>query len=448
LSEHCQPSATATLIDLLSAVASIPPAATSCFNHPAFVALREYCQQRFPGAGSKDGLNFALSAALDRLGVFARSKPARFGTSTVVEAARRLEAAFAATHVQRTHLCPLDVADDFAEVSFGPNAVRDLTYDQLQEILAPAGSVAETCDPRFAQFRWLVVRETVPLAFEPGRRALPFLFDMTKDFAQIEPHKRRFPAVVERALFATLLAPWEDLVTHTDLDWRPFQTPWVYTVDEDLFVRPPPFPSADTLSWEPDYYTDYDGETVEVERPVAYRWQDAVEGVSAWLNDDRWRQIEAALASELFSTPIVHFFVSAFLATEIDEFMGHLTALEAGLGLRADRAREKTLGSRVQALLADAGAAVTYGKLFNLRSEYVHGRTMSEISGADRTDARRLARRVVNALVENAQSLTADRESHLVGLAPSKPPRPEREKALRKANVTEHADGASARTPK
>ncbi len=52
-----------------------------------------------------------------------------------------------------------------------------------------------------------------------------------------------------------------------------------------------------------------------------------------------------ALASDLFSTPVVHFLVAAFLAEGIDEFIAHLTALEAALGLRADKARELTMGS-------------------------------------------------------------------------------------------------------
>lgn len=135
-------------------------------------------------------------------------------------------------------------------------------------------------------------------------------------------------------------------MTHADINWRAFQTPWVYTIDEDLFVRPGHLPSADSLSWARDSYQDRDGEMVEFERPLTYAWADAITGLEPWLNDARWRAIEAALASDLFSTPVVHFLVSAFSAKGIDEFIGHLTALEAALGLRTDRAREKTLVAR------------------------------------------------------------------------------------------------------
>ena len=50
------------------------------------------------------------------------------------------------------------------------------------------------------------------------------------------------------------------------------------------------------------------------------------------VTDDRWDLVVAALRSPLFETPIAHFLLSAFLGEGIDEFMSHLTALEASLG--------------------------------------------------------------------------------------------------------------------
>jgi hypothetical protein len=38
----------------------------------------------------------------------------------------------------------------------------------------------------------------------------------------------------------------------------------------------------------------------------------------------------------LFETPIAHFLVRAFLAEGVDEFLAHITTIEAALGLRAD----------------------------------------------------------------------------------------------------------------
>lgn len=416
--------APAELAALLEAVSRIPPSYSSSFKHPAFIALREWAEQTFPGAGSKDGLNFALSVALDRLGVSRRRQGGPAAASAITGAATRLAAGFRATKAFRTHLCPLDVADDISTLSFGPNAVRSLSIEELRTYFVPVGPQAAELDPRFSQFPWLIVREEVGFEHEPGRRAFPLLFqDLNRDFAEIEPHPRKFPVAVERALFALLLAPWEDLVDHGDLNWRAFQVPWVYTIDEDIFVRPPPLPSADSLSWASDAYTDGDGETIEFERPLTHSWQDPIQGLEGWVNDMRWREVEVAMASDLFSTPVVHFVVSAFLVSGVDEFMAHLTALEAALGLRADRAREKTVGARVQALLGEPLAAAAYGRVFNLRSEYVHGRTMTRISGPNRNEARRLAQRVANALVTQAQALGLDRDGLLQALAPSRPPK-------------------------
>lgn len=424
--------ATPELIALLEAVARIPAAHASSFDTPPFVALREWAQRTYPGAGTKDGLNFALSAALDRLGL-ARGRPnGAVAFRTIADAAARLSAGFLARSAWRTHLCPLDVADEVPALTFGPNSVRSLSLDDLRTHFAPLGPQAAGLDSRFAQFSWLIVREKVAFEHEPGRRALPFLFhDLNRDFGEIEPHARKFPVAVEQALFALLLVPWEDLVGHADLNWRPFQTPWVYTVDDDIFVRPPSLPSADSLSWAPDAYTDHDGETIEYERPLTHWGQDTIEGLETWVNDGRWREVETALASDLFSTPVAHFLVAAFLGEGIDEFIAHLTSLEAALGLRVDRAREQTMGARVQALLGDADGAAAYGRIFNLRSEYVHGRPMTGISGANRNDARRLARRVADSLVSRAQAPIADRVGFLQALAPSRPPKsqPKREEA-------------------
>src|SRR3546814_4792511 len=54
-----------------------------------------------------------------------------------------------------------------------------------------------------------------------------------------------------------------------EVDWRGFRLPWIYTVDDDLFIRPAPPPSADSLSLEPWIVEDNWGEEIELERPTA-----------------------------------------------------------------------------------------------------------------------------------------------------------------------------------
>lgn len=272
---------------------------------------------------------------------------------------------------------------------------------------------------RFSQFAWLVVKEDVQLDGHPEARALPVLFSgVNHDFGRIEPHKQRIPAAVEAALFALLTVPWEDFVIYRKVEWRSFRIPWVYTIDDDVFSRTLPPPSPDTLSWEPAFYVDKKGEEIEDERPTKLPLTDGVENNLRWLNDDAFAEIIQARQSSLFSTPIVHFFVRAFLSEGIDEFLAHITAIEASLSLSIDHdttKRKKLSGSkkqgatfrvsrRVSALLGSKAYGDDYEKLFKLRSEFLHGRPMGDISSDMRIDARSLARKVVCALVGAAKT--------------------------------------------
>ena len=247
----------------------------------------------------------------------------------------------------------------------------------------------------------------------PEARALPILFtDMRQDLGRIEPHKGRFPPIFEDALFFLLLAPWEDWSRMPEIDWRGFPVPWIYTVDEDLFVRPPSIPAPDSLSWEPQALTDAWGEVIEVERPLVLPLEDGCASELRDWDDRGWDSVIAAQRSPLFDTPVAHFFVRAFLSDGIDEVLGHLTTIEAALGVQADydrRLRSKAdkgpgatrrVAARVAALLGGHDFGNRYEQLFQVRSAFLHGRAMGAISTAERVEARRLARQVVTGLVE------------------------------------------------
>jgi hypothetical protein len=277
----------------------------------------------------------------------------------------------------------------------------------------------------FSWCRWLVVEEELPLDPRPEARASPWRFNMMlgRDFGQIEPYKSRFPPAVENALFALLLPPWEKWTSELSIDWRGFDAPWVYSVVEDIFVQPLRPPSVDTLTWEPAFYLDGYGATVESERPVELRLDEPAAALGlALLDDDRWSAVERALGSPLFETPVAHFFVRAFLSEGVDEFIAHLTTIEAALGLRADydkRGATSRLRARIAALLNDRSAADLHKSLFDIRSDYLHGRGSKKvISSKEKTEARRLARRVVEALVARANeaNMPASREEFLSGL--------------------------------
>lgn len=190
-------------------------------------------------------------------------------------------------------------------------------------------------------------------------------------------------------------------------------------------------PSDDALTLVPQTYTNAYGEPVDVEEPGRFMTADDKIGLRDIVTDATWTDVAIALNSPLFAGPVRHFLVRAFHAEGIDEFIAHLTVLEAALGLESDYRKKpkgdprnkrrvtEIMAERVAALLTDDSAAAEYEALFDLRSAYVHGRPMSPISSVDRFRARRLARRVVVALIGRAlqsRETPLDREQYLIGL--------------------------------
>lgn len=249
-------------------------------------------------------------------------------------------------------------------------------------------------------------------------RALPF-FVMDVHFGEIQPHIGRFPKSVEDALFFLLLAPWENWSLLEEVDWRGFRIPWVYTLDDDLFVAPSRPPSPDSLSFEPWIVQNSCGEELELERPIALPLDnDAINGLYV-ANEGAWAKWQVARASRLFETPTVHFLVRAFLTDGIDEFIAHLVVVDAALGLESDHRKyslpkndpsrklsaTKCIARRLHGALGCSKAAQDYEELFNLRSAYIHGRAaMESISTRQRVLARSLTRRVACAMVTLASA--------------------------------------------
>jgi hypothetical protein len=414
--------------ELREAVAALwrirSPGPRNLFYAPEFVRLREACGSLYPEActGSGLGLDFALSDALDALGLPCRPPPADPHLALPPEiAAGRLHAAFKQSEVSRVYLCPLDQTDRLPDLKFGPNRIARLTPAELKKLVdwprlrrVNAGWTFDT--QLLSNFTWLVVEQTVPVRRPPGQRAIPILFEpIGRDWEAIEPHRGRFAPAVEDALFAMLLAPWEEWVP-TGL-WRAFEVPWDYTIDEDIFVRPKAPPSADALSW--DYMLEDNGEEVFVDPGrVTLKVGGAI--VAEWLNDRRWADLATVQKkSALFQTPVKHFFVKAFLEEPADEFLAHVTTIEAALLLPEEkRGLTKLIARRVSALLAPEQGKV-YEHLYNVRCALVHGRKMDPIPGDSRLLARQLARKVVNALVVVAldPACPQSREEYLKGLA-------------------------------
>lgn len=399
------------------------------FSAPEFAELRNFCHAHYPSARSKSKelLSFPLINALGALGLPCSLPPENHRLALAPNlAAARLHTAFERTDAARIYLCPLDKANGLPEVSFGPNRIARLTSAELEELvdvprLRRTNAQWALDAERFSKFTWLVIRKTFVLDRSPQERAIPMLFEKGgQDWGAIEPHRQRIPAAVERALFAILLAPWEDWVKAPKGYWRGFDVPWVYQLNDDIFVRPLPPPSPDTLSWGEPFLDEVGEEVFGSERPDRLPLNDGKAAAPEWLNDARWSEITCAWQTALFETPIAHFFVKAFLAEDpLDEFLAHVATIEAALGLKTDYpGATKRVAARVSALLENKACGRNYCCVFDIRSTFLHGRKMGAIPSEERVKARRLAREVVSALVKAAltEPIPQSRPAYLTSL--------------------------------
>jgi hypothetical protein len=381
--------------------------------------LIETCARLYPQGGAGSGFRYAVRTAYRNLGCELGEKE---GTE-LLAAAVRLDAAFRQRTVKRTHICPLDQADELPRVTFGPNQVRSFSVEELDALVDPCALFRSRARwlnniARFSRFQWLVVEENLEVAENVAARSLPWWLSaaVSRDYAAIAPHKSRFPEAVEDAIFALLLVPWEDCVAHVDVDWRPFRIPWVHTVTDDIFVSNPVLRDADTLSWEPDILTDAYGNEIEEERPTRLPLKDeAIPQLEKNLSESLWAQSTLVRGTRATRRPLQHFFVRAFLEDDIDEFLAHLITIEAALGLPEDHNRKtrpklpgKERGAsdrlkwRVGGLLHDDTASRTFDRLYGKRSDFIHGKRMEQISGLERVEARRLTRRCVSEILDQA----------------------------------------------
>lgn len=397
-----------------------------------FQTLAEYIRQRFGGGR----LAFSLSNALRNLGapcaLRAGTSPSREPPEIVTAALLR---AFSATTTVRRHLCPLDLSDDLPALSFGPARIDNFTIKELESLFnaerLERNYPGRPVDfARLTKVQWLVLEEEVAVDPRAEARAVPFFFQrIDTDFGAFDPLARRYPAVVEEALFCLLLAPWETWGAMTMIDWRGFHLPWVYTVDEDIAVQPAVPPDAASLTFEPAIGHSGDGEEVEYERPSVLQLDpDDVQALTSGMSE-AWAKLEIARSTDVFRTPIEHFMVRAYASTGIDEMLAHMTMLEAAVGEEADHDRklrpksERALGAtermarRIACLLDDPSAEQAYRDLFRVRSLFIHGRAgLATISTDERIMARRLARRAANALLERASSSAPSRSEVLAQL--------------------------------
>jgi hypothetical protein len=403
-----------------------------------FIQLCEVCESHYTAAEHRDGIRFGLSTALQSLGIPCLTDE-RSAANDYALAAEQLHDAFRRTAANFTHLCPLDCLDDEVEpLRFGPNSIRKYSREEFSSLVDTTRlqrfyPTVKFEIERLSEFQWLTTRETTPFTDGVAQRALPFLYmTFSEDYGRIEPHKGRFVPAVQDALFALLLYPWEEYVQLYDFDWRGFLTPWVYSAHDDIFVRPRKLPAPDTLTWDIKIFTDAMGDEEEIEVPQSYPLVDNALPMASILNDENLAKFSIAQKSALFDSPVSHFFVRAFFAEGVDEFLAHITTIEAALGSKIDHDRKRRfkfgknddpsatsrISARLTALLGHPAAGDDFALLFDIRSEFLHGRKMNHISSADRVRARKLARQTVAALVRAAEDgrFSAARDDYLQNL--------------------------------
>lgn len=416
-------SAELSLVAALQALWDIPPPGPeNLWGSREFITVKDLLIKHYHNGKSTFGLELSLGNALRSLGLPCSTPhlPTQPGRD-LGQVASALVHEFQRSTIRRRYLCPLDMADDLPPLQFGNAKMGRFTAAEL-ECLFDAPRL-ERCFPyirldvlRLSQFHWLVIEEDVSVRGESGNRQFSFLdFPINKDPGEIVPHGGRFPAAVERALFLLLLAPWEAWSEMPEVDWRGFQIPWIYTLDDDLCTFPAPPPAPKRLSWEPyQHQVDHD-EWVESERPLWLRTFATAEDIRQDL-DSCWAklQVPSTLNSDLFSTPVEHFLVRAFLSDGIDEVMAHLIVIEAAFGTEADHKKKlrlpgdsyaesatRRVAARLSAAIGKPGAAKEYLDLYDMRCTYIHGRHEGRIiSTQQRVLARRLAREAANALVD------------------------------------------------
>lgn len=405
-----------------------------------FTAL---CEELFPEAlgidkdekRSREGGRFALMSLLRSIGL-----PDTLGNPSSEEVAGAIIAAMTARSWTRLHMCPLDLAGELPPLDFGPCMIREFARQELEEVLQIGRLRRQVPNLNLdtaglADFRWLVVREEIPVIRAADARAFPwFDFRMDRDFGAIDPHPRAWPPILERAVFGLTLLPWEEMVADPRFEWRGFRIPWIHTVDHDPFTSARVPQGPDTLTRQPVSFTDrYTGEEVELEKPIEHHLRDDLDTYWRLLDGAWWTRLEQTIASPIVNPLVAHFGVRAFRSEGIDEFLGQMVAIEAAIGMARDHnldgPRPKVNGKnegaktrvakRAAAITHDPAAEVDYVELFHLRSAFIHGRPLQEISSEKRLVARRLARRVMAGLLDVAgRGLHRDRKAFLTSLCP------------------------------
>ena len=302
-------------------------------------------------------------------------------------------------------LVPLDIADDLPCCSFGPFEVRNISAAEFSEVVQRArlGRFGPLWTPdvsKLGQFTWFIYR-SVQLRYPPTRSAT-FLDGIQLDeVGRVRHGKRRFEPDLELGMFVLILPPWEDATVHDFWTWQPFKMPWVYKLSSDPLKDPPRAPDPTSLTWE--FRIDPNTEE-EYEVPMQNTLEPKID-----LHLDElpqlWTKAEAVLGrarvgNGCFNPLIEHYFLRAFEDEDLDQLLWHVATVDAAIG----DGDKKRLVKRVQRLVQDKKLTDIFADLYDLRSEYIHGRQIddSNLWQKNLRDARRVARQIVVGVLDLA----------------------------------------------
>lgn len=193
--------------------------------------------------------------------------------------------------------------------------------------------------------------------------------------------------------------------------WHGFRLPFRLEVNEDLIHPPPPAPGLDTL--ETEIRSGFEGE--EVEWPV--EWFELKDKPTVELEKFIREDLAVLDASLLEKWPFfevaLEYATKAFFTDPFDDapqqLLWHITALEALLGKKEDEKLTKTMAGRLARLLgrnAEERNRIAYNfrRLYEIRSDLVHGNPWENYSTLYLYLARNLARRACLRFLELARN--------------------------------------------
>lgn len=413
------------LINVLTPFWQFPPQTSFDLNtlkkEKVFRNLKAYCIAHYEAMDAGIFADIPLAKALCLLGVPGICQNYNH-SSNVTHVATEIHEALSRTTATKIYLCPLDCADHIEPISFGNAEVRKFSANELEVLLGLKQLKRLPCYKKcdlnaLSEFEWLVVREEVELHSKISYRAYDFLATgLERDYGAIKPYYQRYPEAFNLSLFGLLLAPWEEWVTHIEVEWKAFHVKWVHIVENDLFSDQKNIPDADTLTWDYRYYNDGDGNEHEVYHPFELSTNPPQDALVLVVNNQLMADIDTAINNGLINEAARHHFIKAFLSDGIDEFLAHIVVIDACLGEPRELGKklnltkyEKNLKStgrlkyRLVGLLEDCSVKASIDSLYRIRSEYVHGRDMSEISGLDKNLARVLARKTLLTIIKMVQ---------------------------------------------